>query len=655
MEEAGVGEVLEFKWGIKRRIGGKKKDVQFYESFTYDGVDYTLYDSVFLYKEGEPEPFIGKLIKIWENSDKSKKVKILWYFRPCEILNYLEGYKTVDNELFLASGEGVGLVNINPLEAIAGKCHVICLSKDCRNPLPSDEELQMADFVFYHFFDVGKCKIVDKIDDNIAGTEVKHIFNNLDSQKHVGLVKHDLDMKEVSGDFTTSNEVVALSSQENSQPLIEKPDDKCFDTLVRENADSKPLLGKKHTSSIGLKEASKSNNSLRTISNDKTMPQDKVKENGACKASLVKPKSSTKLSHDSKAGLEMRKIAKADDRCKNVSINKTFLKSRVDSPRDDCEDVDVPGGQIKKGLMEDKAFEKDRRGGSCKVSSAKMNNIQNRRLITYNDDDDDDDVKNIAPSSSKGKCKLQRTKDSCDVEEVPSKKLKIDKKLMTLSSDKLCKESSTVALNVEHKLDSCAVEVTPRPDVDRSKWFKGFPWEERLKTAYEQGKLVLLQNLDPSLTSSEVQDIIWHGFKESCTAKVIQKTAYSSPHSGQAFVIFKAKQAAELVVRKLDEGCFLLSNGRPLVGNLGVPCFPEKKPIFYGHHVIDQLRMMQMQRERKDAAVSTSHCSQPNNIEYDMAIEWCLLQERANKSWRRLFQRQGEELSKLKAKLKSKM
>ncbi|KAK7410351.1 hypothetical protein VNO78_01069 [Psophocarpus tetragonolobus] len=152
----------------------------------------------------------------------------------------------------------------------------------------------------------------------------------------------------------------------------------------------------------------------------------------------------------------------------------------------------------------------------------------------------------------------------------------------------------------------------------------------------------------------ELMNIIWTGFKESCTAKVIQKTANSSPHSGQAFVIFKKKEAAESVVRKLEDGCLLMSNGRPLVGSIGVPCFPKKKPIFYGHYVVDQLRMMQMQREMKDA-VSTSHCSQPNNIEYDMAIEWYLLQEKANESWRRLYQRQGEELSKLKAKLKSKI
>ncbi|KAG5147809.1 hypothetical protein JHK82_014690 [Glycine max] len=663
MVEAGEEEVIEFKWGTRKGLGGKKKDVQFYESFTYDGVEYSLFDSVFLYKEGEPEHYIGKILKIWENSDKSKKVKILWYFRPSEILNFLEGSETLENELFLASGEGEGLVNVNPLEAISGKCNIVCISKDIRNPYPSDEEVQMAEFVFYRFFDVGMRKILDKIVvDKIAGIEVKNIFNNLDSQKVVGLVKPDLDNKEVSGNFMASNEVVALSSQKKSQPLIEKPDGKCFDTLVRENAASKSLLGEKPTCSIGVKEASKSANALHTISNKKTVPQAKVEEKRGCKDSLVKQKSFAKLSHGLIAGLEMKEITKMDDGSGKGSIEKNILMSRGDSKRDDRKDVGVPIGQIKKGLEEENASKKGKRGGFGKVSSLKKNNNgQNRRLITY-DDDNNDDLKTIAPCSSKEKYKVQRAMDSCDVEELPSKKLKIDKKLAKLTSDKLRKESSMISPNVEHKLDFRPMEVTRRPnDEDRSKWFKEIPWEEKMKTAYEQGRLVLLQNLDPSLSSSEVQygaavfnkvlymcysvmgygghhaNIIWTGFKESCTARMIQKTAYSSPHSGQAFVIFKKSEAAESVVRKLDEGCLLMSNGRPLVASSGVPCFPKKKPIFYGHHVVDQLRMMQMQREIKDV-VSTSHCSQPNNIEYDMGIEWCLLQERANKSWRMLYQ-----------------
>lgn len=187
---------------------------------------------------------------------------------------------------------------------------------------------------------------------------------------------------------------------------------------------------------------------------------------------------------------------------------------------------------------------------------------------------------------------------------------------------------------------------------DRSRWFRGLPWEERMQTAHQQGTLVLLQNLDPAYTSAEVEDIVWHGFKESCTARMIQHTAISSPHSGQAFVIFKTRDAAVSAIRKLEEGCLLLSNGRPLVGSFGTPCFPGKQSTFVGHLSIDKVKV-QMQREMKQA-VSTSHCSQPNTIEYEMAMDWCLQQERSDSCWKKLYKRQGDELRKLKASLKSK-
>ncbi|XP_039066295.1 protein ANTI-SILENCING 1-like [Hibiscus syriacus] len=173
-----------FKWGKKRGIGGRNKAVQFYESFTYDGLDYTLYDSVYLYKEDQPLPYIGKLIKIWENPDKAKWVKVLWFFRPSEISVHLVDESTEPNEVFLASGEGKGLANVNPLATISGKCNVVCISKDRRNPQPSDQDLQMADFVFYRTFDVEQCIIGDKFVDKIAGIDVKFIFNQMCSLKH---------------------------------------------------------------------------------------------------------------------------------------------------------------------------------------------------------------------------------------------------------------------------------------------------------------------------------------------------------------------------------------------------------------------------------------------------------------------------------------
>lgn len=105
----------QFEWGKKRGVGGAKKDVQFYDSFTFDGVQYSLYDCVYTYKAGEPDPYIGKIVKIWEQGDGKKRVKLLWFFHPSEIVNYLGDTQPLDNELFLASGEGTGLANINPL------------------------------------------------------------------------------------------------------------------------------------------------------------------------------------------------------------------------------------------------------------------------------------------------------------------------------------------------------------------------------------------------------------------------------------------------------------------------------------------------------------------------------------------------------------
>ncbi|PIA37009.1 hypothetical protein AQUCO_03100039v1 [Aquilegia coerulea] len=166
-----------FRWGVKGEKG-KRPGVQFYKSFTYDGVEYYLHDCVYLYEGKHPnEPHIGKLVKIWHNASKNvNRVKILWFFRPREIQKYLNG-DVFKNEIFLASGEGEGVDNVNDLDVLVGKCNVVCTSKDERNPQPSAEELKRAHYIFRRTFDVGKFRISDKIDDSVAGTKITDIFN----------------------------------------------------------------------------------------------------------------------------------------------------------------------------------------------------------------------------------------------------------------------------------------------------------------------------------------------------------------------------------------------------------------------------------------------------------------------------------------------
>ncbi|KAG4954190.1 hypothetical protein JHK87_039784 [Glycine soja] len=177
--ESGLDFESPFAWGKKRGMGGKKKDVQFYESFSFDGAEYAINDTVCLQSGiGGGEPHIGRLIKIWETRDKSRKVKVQWFFRPAEICKYMVGIEVKPNELFLAcGGDGAkGFANVNPLEAIVGKCNVVCISKDVGNPQPSGEA--KADYVYYRFFDVVQLKVVDQIDVKVAaGIEVKNVSN----------------------------------------------------------------------------------------------------------------------------------------------------------------------------------------------------------------------------------------------------------------------------------------------------------------------------------------------------------------------------------------------------------------------------------------------------------------------------------------------
>lgn len=60
---------------------------------------------------------------------------------------------------------------ISNQEVLAGKCNVLCISNDSRNPQPSDEALKKADFVFCRTFDVGKQEVCSEICDKIAGVE----------------------------------------------------------------------------------------------------------------------------------------------------------------------------------------------------------------------------------------------------------------------------------------------------------------------------------------------------------------------------------------------------------------------------------------------------------------------------------------------------
>ncbi|XP_020535262.1 protein ANTI-SILENCING 1 isoform X2 [Jatropha curcas] len=494
-----------FKWGVKRGVGRTNKDIHFYESFTYHGVEYFLYDCVHFQDIGTVESYIGKLVKIYETPTHEKKVKVVWFFRPGEIRNFLGDYEPRWNEIFLASGEGKGLSNINHLEAIVDKCNVICASSDKRNPQPTEQELKLAEYIFYCSFDVRECKILKNFADHIDGIKVEHFFNK------------------------TKDKVI-------SQPTLK--------LVVKGNGHEVRKESKEVTAVLGEQE--------------------------------------------------------------DISYEHAILSRK--SPNDS-------GGT-----------------GPSKIPCSQVDD-KAKKVRSYRD---------------------SFTFDTSNIQPHKKRKLSQGEREGTVSN----KVGPRVALDRGAKTVG---KVTTRPDSDKRHWFKETTWGDKLRMAEEAGTLVLLENLDRSITSSEIEDLLLHALNQRVQAKVIHHSTFSSPQNdsglvlsyaitGKCLVIFESKDAADSSVSKLQRSCLMMAGGRPLVCSTFSLRDPAKPATFMGHICLSRIKRRQSEEMRK--AVSTSHFSQPNTVEHVMAMDWRVLQEKSDNWWKQLHMRQAKEIEDARNQLR---
>ncbi|KAL8061819.1 hypothetical protein ABFS82_02G107800 [Erythranthe guttata] len=529
LQEPKEEEELQFSWGIKKEV------ITLYESFTLDGTEYFLYDCVYLWRAGQDEPDIGKLVKIWETENREKHVEVVWFFRPIDITNWLGDIKPFRREIFLACGQGKGLSNLEPLEAISGKCNVTCSSKHKRNPQPSEEELRMADYIFYRTFDVAQCTISDKFPSSICGVEVDHFFNRKKGTKSS----------------------VCAEPKEHSKARSEE-------TPVR--ATKNEQSAKEEKSADRLNVAATSGGQTKSSMKEGSRPVVKIK--------FKRPADCLSASPSGVSPLKKRKLLLAE------------------------------------GSGND---------GQPYTSLSRVSGLEKR----MNDKD------------SVGEKKYLSTGVSLD----NKSRMFVDKRVGS-------KQHMTQTMRYKY------TEVTRRPGIDSSKWLKLEVWEgERLREANEKGTLIILENLDPSFTSAEVEDIVWHVFQQKVKAKMVQPTAVSSPHNGQALVIFKTKEAADNVISQLINGCLILGDGRLIVGRRRKLGKSGVSGGFLGHLRIDRTKPYR-QREEMRNAVSTSHFSQSNTVEYEMAIHWSALHEKSNMWWAALYEGQGKEIEDLTKQMK---
>ncbi|XP_006644356.1 protein ANTI-SILENCING 1-like [Oryza brachyantha] len=504
----GSNENIQFSWGKKRAKGGAKMDTQFYDSFTFDNVKYSLYDNVYLFKSGESEPYIGKIIKIWQQN-QVKKVKILWFFLPDEIKKHLSG-PVMEREIFLASGEGTGLADINPLEAIAGKCTVVCISKDERNRQPSHREQAMADYIFYRFFDVKECKLSEQLPEKIAGLEGQLLLNPKVEQ------------------------VTSCSDQE-----VHGVDQKVLHVPV-------PL------------------------------PQSTVMEDESPVAAVSQPQSVAKEEI----------VASAIPFTQSVAMEESVAAA-------------IPPPQV----------------------AAKEENVTKP-------------TENVPKSTVNIPKSAQKVLSG----ERPPKRVKFSENVTV----------KNVASDVSERTNRTGPLELAARQADRSKWFK-IPWHTRLQNADEQGTLVYIQNLDIQFAAADIEELIRDALQLTCIAKPINHPTYDDPNNGKAYAIFKTKSAADSAISKINSG--LVVGGRPLYCSKGLLKVPKPSETLTGHLTISNLKMGQRQREEQKKAVSTSHCSQPNTMEYDLALDWMLIREKQDMKFRLLQKKHNDERKTFASKI----
>lgn len=636
----------EFRWGVKRGAGAKGKEIQFYDSFTYEGVEYSRYDCVYIHKDGESDPYIGKIIKIWDDrKDKKKKMKVMWFFRPIEIRNWVDVESTTDREIFLACGEGKGVFNINVLEVIIGKCKVLCTSKDARNPQPTEEDLNDADYFFYRFFDVGNYTVSEDFGD----MEGDFIFN-----KHSWVNKAG---PPVNQPLNGTNKVLADKFMANGDER-----GKTGNVILKDELNNRDVENKDMLSSLPVKEGVVT----ETPKEDGVLKSPKEDGMETSKGDDVPDAPRLKMEKDETPKEEVRKdeteVLKTDE------IEKPEMPSKVGIEEDGAKKtagLELGTGGKKNSEVPSKMNSKEdvtKESIRPEVGTGERKNIRRdsfreekkpikRARYTVDSDEEEDGVTGLKRDGLEdvSKRKIDSKKEVSGTEKKLVRKAKVEDNSVKASEGLTRTTPQLMEQNKQKISGREIIEITKKPEVESNRWFKGLPWDERLRKGYEQKAVIRLQNFDPSYTSSEIEDIMWHIFGERCTAKVIPRTAFSNLKCGEALVIFRTKEGADMAVKKLEEAFLMLSDGRPLIATKAAAPVASGKPKFAGHISIEKHKLMhRSHQEDIRKAVSTSHCSQPNTIEYEMAMEWRLLQEKSECWWKELYKQENLELDKVK-------
>ncbi|GAU11054.1 hypothetical protein TSUD_113470 [Trifolium subterraneum] len=463
-------------------------------------------------------------------------------------------------------------------------------AEDKRNPKPSETELKRADFVFKCTFNVDRLAIDDKFPDKVDGIEVEKFFNKKVDKK----TSNNLHLETNN----TSKSLKIKIKKRASENVKDK--DEVRDEVKAETAPSN-VLRCKVKDEVRISENFSPKINLRTSENFK----DEVKTKTA-PSDILRYKDEVGISENVSPKINMRTSENFKDEVKTKTAPSDILHYKVIEKDEVRMSENVsPKIRTSENFKDEAKYEvKTKTAPSdilhCKVkdNARTCENISPKRLL---DSHSFKRRKIIEENSIVGQNNITQKKEDFDEKE-------------ELRQDKSVKPNRRV------------IEVTERPNS---------PWKERLQKAQESDTLVLLSNLDPSYTSYEVEDLVWHTLKEKVEARMIESSPTSNTYYGRALIIFRTKDAAENAISELNRRCLILEGGRVVIARKGTVTDPAKQNTLTGHLSINRAARHKQSREMRDA-VSTSHCSQPNTIEYAMAMEWTKHYYKSEACWEAL-------------------
>lgn len=669
-------EEVDIRWGT---VKNHTKTKTFYSSFISEGVEYSLFDNVEVNNgsDGDADPYIGKIVKLWEVKEGGEsKALIRWFFRPRDLGKEMEGDP---RELYLAFGTGIGVTNENDLEVICGRCKVLCTSKDARNLQPSAKDLENADFFFSKIYNVDLQhvspiqRVVDKIGCEVVYNKPEWVTgapkkkeNAVEQCNSLQALKRKAQCMGDSPSEVKDKQIGTEVVNDTQQRVYQKPD------LTKQQVTNmnKVTQNKKLKTTATQSPPKKVATANRLQSSEKTSLGEVIASKILTSGEFVGPSVKVEKEEPKKADLLMcapvetnlnaSDLEKPLSPVKPSTTETTWLKVDDDLEEQIARQLDEKGSVenvvVKETCIDIQTIRVEGQTRPLTLAMSSSDLLKGEQEKTSHEKIE----MNISASGSKAKeefegavqldqkigVSLERKGHEAKVDLSSSpepKNVLKDTVVKEVRSNVSQKPLSSTGPVFEKKLFATteSVRIT-----ENWKIFKELPWEQNLQKGILSGRVLLLQNLDPCWTSADVRDMLKSVLKGVSNARIIPQGSLC-PYA-PALAIFDSKLLADSALQEIEHKCLVVgSSRRPIIAckfkeNTNVSSFP-------GHLALERFKLgRNAAADEYKKAVSTSHCSQPNTIEYEMAIEWRRLQEIIETCRAELFERQGKEMEKIR-------